>query len=217
MLLRILENPIRRRIVGRLSQEPNYPLQLSKELGLGQQLVAKHLQIMENSGLLRSSIERSPTGPSRKIYRLNKSISITLDVAPHLFKQEIVSFDVEPEKGQISQDLVSLVDRRDALVESLKEEDRMGPCADILSDIDEKLEELTEERLILLSIRNSIMFEASKTIQQIDDVEVRRVLHNAVTEHDKTVQRIAQVLNIREEKVRLAIKKLKEEFKTGYF
>ena len=34
-LLKILENPIRRRVIERLSQEPNYSLRLSKELGLG--------------------------------------------------------------------------------------------------------------------------------------------------------------------------------------
>jgi len=42
-VLGTVENPIRRRIIARLSQEPNYQLQLSKELGLSQQLVAKHL------------------------------------------------------------------------------------------------------------------------------------------------------------------------------
>ena len=42
-VLQLIENPVRRKIIKRLSQEPSYPLQLSKELGLGQPLVAKHL------------------------------------------------------------------------------------------------------------------------------------------------------------------------------
>ena len=211
LFLKILENPIRRNIVERLSQEPNYPLQLSKDLGLGQQLVAKHLKIMEDSGLLKSAIKSSPAGPKRRTYELSKSFSITLDIAPYLFKEEIVSFDVEPEKSQLNTDLVSLVERRNELAGFLETSDKMSPCAEILSDIDEKLRELEEERLLLLYIRNSVMKEASKTISQVDDAEARRVLHQAVDEHDSSVKYIAQTLNLREDRVQEAIKKLKKE------
>lgn len=217
LFLKILENPIRRNIVERLSQEPNYPLQLSKDLGLGQQLVAKHLKIMEDSGLLKSAIKSSPAGPKRRTYELSKSFSITLDIAPYLFKEEIVSFDVEPEKSQLNTDLVSLVERRNELAGFLETSDKMSPCAEILSDIDEKLRELEEERLLLLYIRNSVMKEASKTISQVDDAEARRVLHQAVDEHDSSVKYIAQTLNLREDRVQEAIKKLKKELDSDFF
>lgn len=212
-----MENPVRRLIVERLSQEPNYPLQLSKDLRLGQQLVAKHLNIMEETGLLKSTIKSSPAGPRRRMYELNKSVSITLDVAPHLFKEEIVSFDIEPIKSELSEEMVSFVDRRNEIACFFEKEDKTSPCAEILSDIDKKLSELEEERLLLLSIRNSVMKEASKTILQVDDAEARRVLHKAVDEHDKSVKRIAQVLNLREERVQEAINKLKEEIKASFF
>ena len=48
-MLGTVENPIRRRIIARLSQKPNYQLQLSKELDISQQLVAKHLGSMEDN------------------------------------------------------------------------------------------------------------------------------------------------------------------------
>jgi ArsR family transcriptional regulator len=217
LYLKILENPIRRSIVERLSQEPNYPLQLSKDLRLGQQLVAKHLRIMEDSGLLKSEIRNSPTGPKRKIYELTKSFSITLDVAPYLFKEEIMSFDIEPEKSQLNTDLVSLVERRKELASILEKDDKMNPCTEMLSDIDEKLSELEEERILLLYIRNSVMKEASKTISKVGDAEARRVLHQAVDEHDRSVNYIAQTLNLREDRVQEAIKKLKKELDSDYF
>ena len=68
--LQVMENPVRRKIIKRLSQEPAYALQLSKELGLGQPLVAKHLATMENAGLVKSVAEDSPNGPRRKLYSL---------------------------------------------------------------------------------------------------------------------------------------------------
>ena len=39
-VLQVIENPVRRRIIKRLSHGPSYALQLSKELSLGQPLVA---------------------------------------------------------------------------------------------------------------------------------------------------------------------------------
>ena len=217
LLLRILENPIRRSIIERLSQEPNYPLQLSKDLSLGQQLVAKHLKIMEDSGLLKSTIASSPAGPQRRMYELGKSVSITINVAPHLFRQDMVFFNIEPESDRLSEDIASFISRRNEIQSFLEKEDKINPCADILSDIDDKLEELEEERLLLLFIRNSVMQEVSKTISQINDAEARRVLHKAVDEHHKSAAHIAQALNLREERVQRAIQKLREEFKTSYF
>ena len=217
LLLKMLENPIRRSIVERLSQEPNYPLQLSKDLSLGQQLVAKHLKIMEDSGLLTSEIESSPAGPQRRIYQLNKSVSVTIDVAPHHFRQNMVFFNIEPDRDRLSEDLLSFINRRNEIEETVDATDKIGPLADILSEIDDKLEELEEERSLLLFIRNSVMKEVSKTIMKVDDAEVRRVLHNAVYEHDKSVSRIAQALNLREESVHRAIQKLKQEFEDVYF
>ena len=217
LLLKILENPIRRNIIERLSQEPNYPLQLSKDLSLGQQLVAKHLKIMEDSGLLKSKVESSPAGPQRIVYELNRSVSITIDVAPHLFRQNMVFFNIEPDKEQVSGEIASFISRRNEIQSFQEKEDKMNPCANILSDIDNKLQELEEERLLLLFLRNSVMNEASKTISQITDAEARRVLHKAVDEHHKSTGRIAQALNLREEIVQKTIQKLKEEFETSYF
>jgi len=41
--------------------------QLSKELGIGQQAVLRHMQVLENSGLIESYAEKSELGaPNRK-------------------------------------------------------------------------------------------------------------------------------------------------------
>src|SRR2546427_10512694 len=85
-VLRVIENPVRRRIIKRLSRGPSYALQLSKELGLGQPLVAKHLSIMESAGLVTSTVEASPnpSGGKRKRDSLARSVTITMDLAPDL-------------------------------------------------------------------------------------------------------------------------------------
>src|SRR5712691_6685100 len=97
-VLRVIENPVRRRIIKWLSRGPSYALQLSKELGLGQPLVAKHLSIMESAGLVTSTVEDSPnpSGGKRKWYSLAKSLSITMDLAPNLFLERGVTFGALP-------------------------------------------------------------------------------------------------------------------------
>ena len=95
-VLGTVENPIRRRIIAKISEEPNYQLQLSKELDISQQLVAKHLVTMEDAGLVSTVSQDSPRGPQRKEYLLKKSVSVTLDLAPNLFRARIFCFGAIP-------------------------------------------------------------------------------------------------------------------------
>ena len=43
MILNMISNPTRRRILESLTKEPSYPLQLSKEIGVSQQAIMKNL------------------------------------------------------------------------------------------------------------------------------------------------------------------------------
>jgi predicted transcriptional regulator len=216
-LLKILENPIRRKIIERLSQEPNYTLQLAKELGLSQQLVAKHLKIMEENGLVKSNTQSSPSGPQRKVFGLAKSLSITVNVAPHLFKQDIVFFDLKPQARQMPETHESLIKRKDIIEDYPDWKDKLKPYAQLLSDIDLKLEMLENNRVHLLSIRNSIMRDVSEIIQKIRDANARRIFHLALDEHDQSVRRISQTLNLREELVKQIIQNIKRDFETEFF
>jgi len=85
-LLSALENPTRRKILERLARESHYPLQLSKELGVSQQAVVKHLRALEECGLVMSSEEKSDLGgPNRRAYRAQQYLSVQIDVGPSLF------------------------------------------------------------------------------------------------------------------------------------
>ncbi|PVX26149.1 MAG: hypothetical protein CW691_02335 [Candidatus Bathyarchaeum sp.] len=215
LILMILENPTRRDIIKRLSEEPNYPLQLAKDLGLGQQLVAKHLRVMENAGMVASSVESSPYGPKRRIYTLNKNMSVTLDVSTHFFKAKVVFFDVEPEREEISDSSASFMDKMDETLEHPKHPERITPFTTIISDIDKKLEALENERAILLYIRNFAMKEASRILEVFKNSDTRRIIRYALDEHDISVKSISESLNLREAVVRQALLNLKKGFNIG--
>ena len=213
-VLQVIENPVRRRIIKRLSQEPSYALQLSKELGLGQPLVAKHLAIMEKAGLVTSALESSPNGPERRRYCLAKSISITMDVAPHLFKERAISFNEPPSKGKTPRERMTPF--RQQIREALAPRDdksKLSLISQFLTDIDLRIEEAEQERVGLLSVRNELMNEAAKIVANLVDLDTRRVAFHILEEHDKEVGSISQSLDIRE----MVVKSILDELERDLF
>jgi len=209
-VLQVIENPVRRRIIKRISQGPSYALQLSKELGLGQPLVAKHLSIMEKAGLLISTVESSPNGPERKKYSLAKSVTITMDLAPNLFMERGVAFGAlpvqKPSRG------VGLLSKRvrDAL-ERQDDRGRLSLVSEILGDVDRMMREVEEERVALLTVRNAAMTEAARLVGKLEDLDKKRILFHILDEHDREVESISQSLNLRETVVRSILEELENE------
>jgi predicted transcriptional regulator len=214
--LKVIEKPVRREILKRLSQEPAYPFQLAKEMGLSQPQVAKQLILIEAAGLVSSSMVSTSRGPDRRIYTLEKSLSIIIDVAPHLFKENIVSFDVGPRKEDLSGDSASFVERMGEIRGYPLSQDRIRPLAEVLSDVDEELERIEAERTVLLHIRNSVMQDASDIVQKLGDADARRVIHRAIDEHERSVEGISKSLNLRDDVVSDIVARIKKSIKTDY-
>jgi predicted transcriptional regulator len=208
-VLQVIENPVRRRIIKRLSQEPCYALQLSKELGLGQPLVAKHLAVMEKAGVVTSAVESSPSGPDRRRYSLAKSVSITMDVAPHLFKERAISFSPKPKteaKTPLSEKVRKALSARD-------EKEKLSLISGALGEIDSRIDVVEEERVDLLSLRNELMNAAAKIVAGMEDLDTRRVVFHILEEHDREVESISQSLDMRE----MLVKSILEELERGLF
>jgi predicted transcriptional regulator len=211
-VLQVIENPVRRRIIKRLSQEPSYALQLSKDLGLGQPLVAKHLSLMEKAGLVTSALESSPNGPERRRYSLAKSISITMDVAPHLFKERAISFNTPPGGKASNRTDAPLRKRVQEALAAPDEKERLSLISHVLSDIDLRIGRVEEERVSLLSVRNELMNEAARIVGSLEDFDTRRVVFHILEEHDKEIASISQSLDMREIVVRSILEELERNF-----
>ncbi|MGA1872183.1 MAG: ArsR/SmtB family transcription factor [Thermoplasmatota archaeon] len=92
-ILAVLENPIRRRILQKLSREMNYPLQLSKELNVSQQAIMKHLKVLEDNDFVVSYDERSDKGGApRKVYIPRKRYCVRIDIGPNTYHEEFYSY-----------------------------------------------------------------------------------------------------------------------------
>jgi DNA-binding transcriptional ArsR family regulator len=187
-VLGTVENPIRRRIIARLSQEPNYQLQLSKELGLSQQLVAKHLVNLEGAGLVSTILEDSPRGPQRKEYQLKKSFSVTVDLAPNLFRARVFSFGAVPgvPEGEEQAQLM------------LQPGDRIRPLTQIVAEVDKKLKEMEEERAVLLYLRSLALKEAARASTSLGLADRKKVLRYIMREQRDGVGDISNSLGLQQ-------------------
>ncbi len=208
-ILLAVENPVRRKILRKLSKAPSYQLQMSKELGFSQQLVAKHLDAMEGSGLVSSLMEESPHGPRRREYLLNKSVSLSIDFAPNLFRARVYSFDGPG--SDPSGDANDVFRGLSEIVQRPEESGKMRPLGSLISEIDKRLSNIEDERSVLLHLRHMAMKEVARAISGMPMTwDEKKALYQLIAERDATVEGISRSLKLREDWVRQVLANLQK-------
>jgi len=208
-MLKVVENPIRRKIIKRLSQEPSYPLELAKEIGEAQQLVTSHLTILEKAGIVGSNVSASPYGPNRRLFFLKQSGYISLTFGPNLFNEQFLNFEALP--AEISSQATDFM-KRITEIQDNTNESKIEPFSCLLKDVDDKLSELEGEKIVLLFIRNLAMKLANKELEnQQKNHDERRILHYILDERSKDIESISEALNLKESLVRVILDKLRQE------
>lgn len=209
-VLGTVENPIRRRIIARLSEEPNYQLQLSKELGISQQLVAKHLITMEDAGLVSTIAQDSPRGPPRKEYLLKKSFSVTIDLAPNLFRARMFSFGAVP-GVQENEERVQMAAQVGGVLRYQEGASRIRPLTQVVAEVDKKLKDMEEERAVLLYIRSLALREAARITTSLPSVDRRRVLRYLMREEGDGITGISESLGLQKQVVGEILEEIENE------
>ncbi|NAL77706.1 ArsR/SmtB family transcription factor [Nitrososphaera sp. AFS] len=86
LVLDAIGNSTRRKILTTLSKEPMYFNQLSKQIGIGQQAILRHVRSLEESGLISSYVEKSNlAAPDRRYYKLKSEFSLTISMSQDAF------------------------------------------------------------------------------------------------------------------------------------
>ena len=201
-LFYLLENPTRRRILELLSRERHYPLQLSKEMSVTQQAVVKHLNILEEHGLVDSDTEPSNRGPSRRVYYSTRNISLRIDVSPSTFKERAHS---SSEKGEVLE-LSKHRHMREAIDSSRKMD--LPQRADLLDrvskDIQDSIRGTEKERKSLIHLTNLVNQELYKiTVESKCNYNERRLLYFSIQNPDFTIEKAASSLGMNESEVRI--------------
>ena len=96
-MLAALANPIRLRIVAKLTDGRDYVSHLAREIGVSRPLLHMHLQRLEAAGLIIGRLELSEDGKAMKFYEVT-DFSLHLD-APALAEAAQSLTKADPEKG----------------------------------------------------------------------------------------------------------------------
>ena len=189
VLLSMIENPTRRKILESLVKMPRYPLQLSKELGISQQAVMKNLSVLEKNGMVVSYRESSSIGPERTVYEPNSEFTLIVDMRSGMFSARMV----EP-KGE----------RKDMDVDNLKE------MRSKVIDIDNELEQLEKRYSELMREKESII---ASVISKQDGYAQKSLAYEILDAPKKTVEELSKDLNARTDVVKEMIDDIERRMK----
>ena len=171
----ILENRARRSILQHLVKEPHYPLQLSELLDISQQAVMKHIKVLEKAGFIEAEIVPSEKGgPPKKMYKVNQSFSLRLDLGPELFKAEhriIPSGGPMRLSNKLPNELNSVIDCL-----GTRRELSMSEAMNLLSDIDSALEKIDQQRDAIIALHQQIMIKTSKEVSEYAESYEERIM-----------------------------------------
>jgi len=209
ILLKIVENPIRRKILNKLTKEAHYPLQLSKELKISQQAIAKHLKALEEAGIVESYEKESTAGPPRTYYISKRQFCIHIDVGPSLFDVGLRTFEGFSER--VSSKIEELDREYDRMKRSKTSLNRLNELSAILKNVNESIHDIEEQRLSLYQTKQKLLTEAHDIIRRLDDYQQRSVLYEIIGGSKPTVREVSKEVDLREEVVESILKRLSDE------
>jgi ArsR family transcriptional regulator len=180
----ILENKARRDILKHLVKEPHYPLQLSELLEISQQAVMKHIKILEKTRFVESEkIPSEKGGPPKKMYKVNQSFSLRLDLGPDLFRAEhrqMPSGGPMRLSNKLPTDLNPVIDRL-----GTRRKLPMSEAMNILSDLDFALEKIDGKRDAIIALHQQVMNKASKEVSENSESYEERIMAREMMTHPR--------------------------------
>ena len=186
VLLSMVENPTRRKILESLVKEPHYPLQLSKELGISQQAVMKNLNMLEKNGMVVSYQVSSSMGPMRTVYEPNSEFTLVIDMRNGMFSARMIEPSEDEKEGF-----------DDVKMESLKK------TRQTISEIDQKIEELNKERSKLIREREQVMASALSSLNGTGcGYAHRNLMYEILNEPERSMEQLSEDLDARPEAVK---------------
>jgi len=207
-LLDLLGNNTRRRILEALTNEPKYFIQLSKEIGISQQAVLKHLLQLEKFGLIESYRAKSNlAAPDRKYFKLNKSVFLSVGITGNSMeirmesiqnRKEDISYEINTNKKQPDKEMTNIIINTKSKIDN----------------ISIKIKELEDEKIILLQEKQKILEKAHQIIREsLEEDLARRIFYSHLNSGGiLDIEELSEVLNTREKELKDIIKKLENRF-----
>jgi ArsR family transcriptional regulator len=197
MILDIIGNNTRRKILATLAREPMYFNQLAKEISIGQQAIIRHMKTLEDMGLIESYAEKSNLGaPDRKYYRLNSSFSLTICLSEDAFS--IKSHKIEQYRHEEFDKFYKEYD----LLAQEDDEETLNQLQTNLTKIEMEISNLDSRLNDLRALKQLIVSRLHKIAKDNFEEEFeRKILHTIADESPKSIAELANRLNEKQSNV----------------
>ncbi len=177
--LSVLENTTRRQILMLLVKEPHYPLQLSELINVSQQAVIKHLKVLEKADFVESQMVASEKGgPPKKMYKVDQSFSIRLDLGPDLFRadhRKMPRGGAMKLSNKLPSDLDSVVEKM-----GTKRKLEISEAIEVLGELDAALEKVDEQRDAIIAMHQQVKKKVSSSVDNHSESYEERQLAHAI-------------------------------------
>ncbi|TFG32000.1 ArsR family transcriptional regulator [Candidatus Thorarchaeota archaeon] len=158
-VFKALGNVTRRRILQLLAQGERYPYELSKTLGLTQRGVFKHLEALQEAGLIERYHGESDLGPDRVYYRLNARFGLSTSIQPDAF---FVRFTRRGGASRI------IIPKGFVIPDARLDVTAIRRLLNELGKVNRRLLEIDEERMRFASLRGQIIRRIEDIMNQCD-------------------------------------------------
>jgi len=160
-----------------LVKEPHYPLQISELINVSQQAVVKHLKVLEKADFVNSEMVASEKGgPPKKMYKVDQSFSIRLDLGPDLFRTEhrrIPAGGAMKLSNKLPKELEGVVKRM-----GTRRKLDLGEAIDVLGELDLALEKIDNQRDAIIAMHQQVKKKVSSSVSEhSNSYEERRLAH----------------------------------------
>ena len=212
-LLDLLGNDTRRRILESLANEPKYFIQLSKEIGVSQQAVLKHLFLLEKFGLIESFKAKSNlAAPDRKYFQLNRSVYLSIGITGNSMEikmENIKGPNKTKPKNRMTTEIKGKYIQRDKEITDILKKTKQN-----LELIEQRMEEIENEKIGLLKDKQKILQIAHQVIREsLEEDLARRILYSNLNSRDTTdIEELSEILNTREKEIKIIVKRLEDRF-----
>jgi ArsR family transcriptional regulator len=243
VLLDVLGNETRRRILNLISHEPMYFNQLAKEIRTGQQAILRHVKILEDTGLIESYAMRSDLGaPDRKYYRVSSSFNLNISISNDNFT--VRNEGIEELRYEEADTLYKNFDELDSLFLNHNNDNALDESIDrntksnqrksimsldqILLKLQQNLEDTEGQILHLESRLNDLRALKQSILKKIHDIEKenfddieRRLICSIMegpmcrNEEQLTISELAEILDKNEKTIRNALSRITDKLEIG--
>ncbi len=208
-VFQILGNNSRRKIIHLLSEEPMYFNQISKEVGIGQQAMLRHLHSLDKTGFVKSFNEKSDYGaPERKYYQLDTSFTLSISLSKDNFSMthNNMHISANAENLKIKDKISSMHDSPEKTVDYLQ--DNLQKIEEEILLLEEKIHHLREVRQMLLQKTHDVGKD------QFNDTD-RKVFYSLMIDNPKSLHSVSNKTGKRKSQVKTSLNGISSMLEKG--